>query len=159
MSTKALGTLCSRQQHFIKFLHTIKLGNNIALSGFTLTIRNIIMACYTAYLASGETLLCKAIKANTIKKYLNAAAELSMPAKLMNPCLDIRGNWSTHINDIIKEVRRWEKVPNRKEPVTKPMVEYIINKGLSLKKENPDNLYLALGNWLVLGEQIGFGRK
>ena len=134
MSTKTLGTLCSRQQHFVKFLHTIKLGNNIALSGFTLTIRNIIMACYTAYLASGETLLCKAIKANTIRKYLDAAAELSMPAKLMNPCLDIRGNLSTHIKDIIKEIKRWEKIPNRKELVTKPMVEYIINKGLSLKK-------------------------
>ena len=134
MSTKKLGTLCSRQQHFVKFLHTIKLGNNIALSGFTLTIRNIIMACYTAYLASGETLLYKAIKANTIRKYLDAAAELSMPAKLMNPCLDIRGNLSTHIKDIIKEIKRWEKIPNRKELVTKPMVEYIINKGLSLKK-------------------------
>ena len=92
------------------------------------------MACYTAYLASGETLLYKAIKANTIRKYLDAAAELSMPAKLMNPCLDIRGNLSTHIKDIIKEIKRWEKIPNRKELVTKPMVEYIINKGLSLKK-------------------------
>ena len=28
-----------------------------------------------------------------------------------------------------------------------------------LKAENPDNLYLALGNWLVLGEQTGFRRK
>ena len=39
------------------------------------------------------------------------------------------------------------------------MVEYIINKGLESKKENPDNIYLALGNWLVLGEQTGFRRK
>ena len=51
------------------------------------------------------------------------------------------------------------KNPNRREPVTKQMVEYIINKGLDSKKENPDNIYLALGNWLVLGEQTGFRRK
>ena len=134
MSTKAIGTLCSRQKHFIKFLHNIKLGNNVALTGFTLTVRNIIMACYTAYLATGQTLLCKSIKANTIKRYLEAASELSIPAGLMNPCLDIKDNLSKHINDLIKEIRRWEKIPNRKEPITKQIVEYIINKGLTLKK-------------------------
>ena len=67
------------------------------------------MACYTAYLATGETLLCKTIMANTIEKYLDAAAELSLPAKLMNPCLDIRGDLSIHINEIIKEIKRWGK--------------------------------------------------
>ena len=159
MSTKTFGTLCSRQKHFVKFLHNIKLGNNVALKSFTLTVRNIIMACYTAYLATGETLLCRTIKANTIKKYLDAAAELSLPAKLLNPCLDIRGDLSIHIKEIIREIKRWEKIPNRREPVTKQMVEYIINKGLDSKKENPDNIYLALGNWLVLGEQTGFRRK
>ena len=157
MSTKAIGTFCSRQKHFIKFLHHIKLGNNVALTCFTLTVRH--MACYTAYLATGETLLCKSIKANTIKRYLEAASELSIPAGLMNPCLDIKGKLSKHISDLIKEIKRWEKIPNRKEPVTKQMIEYIINKGIMLKAENPDNLYLALGNWLVLGEQTGFRKK
>ena len=55
MSTKQIGTLCSRQQHFLKFLDQIKLGNNVALKSFSLTTRNIIMACYTAHLATGET--------------------------------------------------------------------------------------------------------
>ena len=159
MSTKAFETLCSRQKHFVKFLYSIKLGNNVALKGFTLTIRNMIMACYTAYLATGETLLCRTIKSNTIKKYLDAAAELSIPAKLMNPCLDIKGNLSKNIKEILKETKRWETIPNRKEPVTKQMVEYIINKGSELKKDNPDNIYTALGNWLVIGEQAGFRRK
>ena len=145
MSSKELGTLCSRQQHFVKFLHSIKLGNNVALKGFTLTIRNIIMACYTAHLASGHTLLCKTIRSGTITKYLNAAAELSIPAKMINPTLDIHGKQSHFIKDIIKELKRWETVPNRKEPLTKEMVEYIVNKG-NKDKENPDNIYSALGN-------------
>ena len=101
MSTKQIGTLCSRQQHFIQFLDSVKLGNNYALKGFTLTTRNIIMACYTAYLATGETLLCKSIKTNTIIRYLNATAELSTLAKMINPCLDIMGNQSMYIKDII----------------------------------------------------------
>ena len=112
MSTKQIGTLCSRQQNFIQFLDIVKLGNNYALKGFTLTTRNIIMACYTAYLATGETLLCKSIKTSTIIRYLNAAAELSTLAKMMNPCLDIMGNQSTYIKDIFWELKRWESIPN-----------------------------------------------
>ena len=78
---------------------------------------------------------------------------------MMNPCLDIMGNQSIYINDIIKELKRWETIPNRREPVTKVMIEYIIVKGKSLSKTNPDNIYSSLGDWLVLGEQTGFRRK
>ena len=108
MSTKAIGTLCSRQNHFINFLSDKKLGKNVALKGFTLDVRNIIMACYTANLAAGETLLCKTIKSDTVLRYLSAAAELSVPAKMMNPCLNIMGNKSNYISDIIHELKRWE---------------------------------------------------
>ena len=159
MSTKQIRTLCSRQQHFLQFLDSVKLGNNYALTGFTLTTRNIIMACYTAHLATGETLLCKSIKTNTIIRYLNAAAELSTLAKMMNPCLDIMGNQSTYIKDIIREHKRWESIPNRKEPLTKKMVKYIIDKGKKLNKSNPNNIYTALADWLIVGLQAGFRRK
>ena len=93
------------QQHLIRFLEEIKLGNNVALKGFSLTTRNIIMACYTAHLAISETLLCKSIKSSTILRYLSAIAESSIPAKTLNPCLDIMGNFSTHIKDIINELK------------------------------------------------------
>ena len=91
--------------------------------------------------------------------YLSAAAELSKPANLLNPCLDIMGNMSRYINDILKKLKRWESVPNRREPVTKEMIEYIISKGKSLSKENPNNLYSAMADCLVLGEQTGFRRN
>ena len=143
MSHKQIGTLCSRQQHFIKFLDYIKLGKNVALKGFSLTTRNMIMACYTAHLATGETLMCKCIKSSTILRYLSAAAELSIPAKMMNPCLDIMGNLSNNIKDIINELKRWESMPKRKEPVTKEMISYVINKGEKLKAINPNNIYTA----------------
>ena len=100
------------------------------------------MACYTAHLATGETLLCKSIKSNTIIRYLSAAAELSIPAKMLNPCLDIMGQLSSHIKDIINELKRWESIPKRREPVTKKMIEYIVNKGKSFKNKKINIIYI-----------------
>ena len=83
------------------------------------------MACYAADLVSGENLLCMTLKAGTILRYLQAAAELSTHDNIMNPCLDSTGKQSKHIKDIIHEVKRWESVPDRREPLTKNMIEYI----------------------------------
>lgn len=41
----------------------------------------------------------------------------------------------------------------------KKNVECIINKGQNSILTNPDNIYIALGDWLVLGEQADFRRK
>ena len=49
------------------------------------------MACYTVHLPIWHTHMCKTIASGTIKRYLNAAAGLSRPANMMNPCLDIMG--------------------------------------------------------------------
>ena len=86
------------------------------------------MACYTANLASGQNILCISIKSGTILRYLVAATELSTPNNQMNPCLDIYGKRSKHINNIINEIKRWENIPNRREPVTKHMIDYISSK-------------------------------
>ena len=117
------------------------------------------MACYAADLVSGENLLCMTLKAGTILRYLQAAAELSTHDNIMNPCLDSTGKQSKHIKDIIHEVKRWESVPDRREPLTKNMIEYIYNKGIKLAKFKKDNLYMALADWLILGQQSGFRRK
>ena len=77
--------------------------------------------------------MCKTIKPRTLKRYLNAAAELSVPANMLNICLHIMVIRSRYINDLIKELKHWESIPNRREPVIKEMVEYII------AKENPSN--------------------
>ena len=117
------------------------------------------MACYTAYLASGATLIGKSIRSLTIKLHLKAATDLSIQSNLLHPCIGIKGEWSVYIEDIFKKVKRWGNVPNHKELVTKKTVEYIIAKGLQWKRDNPDNIYLALSNCLVLAEHTGFRRK
>ena len=55
-----------------------------------------------------------------------------------------------YISDLIKELNRWEIIPNHRESVTKEMIECIIVKRKSLSKTNPDNIYSALGDWLFL---------
>ena len=57
------------------------------------------------------------------------------------------------------KLNKWESMPKHREPVTKEMISYIINKGKDLKNNNPNNIYTALSDWLVLGQQTGFRRK
>ena len=121
----------------------MKLGNKVALKGFTTLTRNTIMVCYVAHLAAGNTLLCKSIKSGTIFKYLSSAAELSKPAQIMKPTIDIMGNQSHLIKYLIHECKRWESIPNRREPVTKAMIFYLIDKGTD---KYPHNLVVALAD-------------
>ena len=154
MSSKAARTLLSRQRHFIKFLASVNLANNVALSGFSTLTRNAIMACFAATLASGQTILCKSIRADTINKYLSAAAALSRPFHEMNPLINIMGEKSQLVKDIIHETRRWESMPNRREPMTKDMVQYLIK--TSASSTLPDGKQSVMTDWLVLGLQAGF---
>ena len=47
-------------------------------------------------------------------------------------------------------------MPNRREPVTTEMIEFIITKGKKYKDQ--DNMYSSMGDWLILGEQAGCRR-
>ena len=78
---------------------------------------------------------------------------------MMNPCLNNMGKECDYSMGNISESRRWEYIPDRREPLAKEMVEYIIDKGKQLSKSNSDNIYSALGDWLILGLQGGFRRK
>ena len=64
--------------------------------------------------------MCKTVKAKTIKKYL---------AQMMNPTLNLMSKESKFISDVLHELKRWEKMPNRREPVTTEMIEFIVTKG------------------------------
>ena len=137
----------------MEFIKTMKLGNNVTLIGFSTLTRNTIMACYVTHLAADHTLLCKSIKSGTISKYLRTAADLSKPAQMINPTIDIMGKQSQLITDLIHECKRWESMPNRREPVTKDMVDYLIDKGAS---KYSDNHVAATSDWFILGLQADF---
>ena len=114
--------------------------------------RSFFMACYAASLIAGENLVCKAIKKDTINRYLKAAALLCVPRKLLDPRHDEQGRMGFYLSKVLREHERWEKMPNRREPVTHDMIEHIIRQARHIDK---DSLLSALSDWCVLGEYTG----
>lgn len=111
------------------------------------------MACYTLHLTLGHNLLCKIIKANTVRLYLRSAISLFTDAGIPNPSHDVNHKQFSMICEIITESERWENVANRKEPLTWQMVESI----QQLARNLPDDSKIAvLADWLVVGMHTGF---
>ena len=85
----------------------MKIGNNVALAGFSVLTRNAIMTCYVSHLTASHTILCKSIKAGTISRYLSAATNLSHPAQMMNTTINIMGKQSQFVTDLLHKSKRW----------------------------------------------------
>ena len=115
--------------------------------------RNHVIALYALHLAQGETLLCRSIKSGTIERYLQAAAKLSTARHLMDPRLDIYGKTSEHIKKVIREQKRWEDMPNRRETVTAKMIEEMWK---ICKDLDQDSFECAILDWNILGRYYGF---
>jgi len=127
---------------------------------------NMIFAMYTIDLAMGHTLLCMSIKSETIKIYIKVAADhisesrrralTGLPNESfqwIDPRLDITtGKLSKRITSITDEVRRWEKIANRREPVTTRMITYGALKCDPLKPFCIDNV---MYDWTVIGIYTG----
>ena len=138
----------------------MELYGNPAIAGFEQDTRNLVMACYVASLAAGHTLLAISIKVDTIRRYLVAAKSFSFRAKLMDPTLTMYGKQARDIKAVLDEATRWEKVPNRAEPVTPEMVDYVIDKANeAIARGEPHHLYVAIADWLIMGLQSGFRKS
>eukprot|EP00957_Ditylum_brightwellii_P030894 2341154-Ditylum_brightwellii.AAC.1 len=94
------------------------------------------MAMYALHLIEGGNLVCRAIKANTIYLYLSAACQLSEQKGLMKPTIDNLSQKSHWITSIINEHKCWENMPNRQEPLTNDMINYIINQAGGKHKDS-----------------------
>ena len=84
---------------------------------------NFVLALHAADLANNNTILCRAIKSNTIKGYLCAAASFSTAVQRLDPQLDIYGRRSIYVSKILSEVKCWESMPNRRETVSDDMLD------------------------------------
>jgi hypothetical protein len=118
----------------------------------TLPIKRCVMqmALHAAHLATGSSLLCKSIKAATVKKYLlNVAKFLSNFSRR-----DVRKEGPTSqglaepIKAVLVEMERWEKVPSRREPFTVEMQEYLNEQTASLPSSNKRVIF---SKWSMCG--------
>jgi hypothetical protein len=127
----------------------------------------MIFAMYVVYLGLGHTLLCKTIKSGTISLYVRAASNRMMDRRQrysqtfpkanltwFHPC---RKHGSTtiapEIQTCILEIKRWENMPDRREPLTTDMIQY---QKLQCSSATPHSLNQALYDWFVTGIYAGF---
>jgi hypothetical protein len=115
--------------------------------------RNYVLACYASSLIHGETILARAIRTDTIKRYLYAAASFSLARQCVDPRLDFFGKTSHHLTKVLDSHKHWEEIPDRREPVTELMIQHMLT-------HNPgdDSLEAALYDWNILGKYYGYRR-
>ena len=111
------------------------------------------MALYALHLAQGNTVLSITIKSGTMEGYLRAAATLSTNARLMDPRLNIYGKTADPIKKVLREQKRWEDMPHRRNPVTTPMILHMC---AVAKNADQDSAQAAIYDWNVLGRVYGF---
>ena len=123
--------------------------------------RALLQLCmYTMHLMSGSTLFCRRIRLSTIKLYISAAA--SLVQLLGESSADPRkheGTDKTHpiLASIFAEYERWEKQPNRREPLTLEMLSAVERRAATTTcKSVTTSLLPALCDWFECGLYAGF---
>ena len=128
----------------------------VVLDTVTSTMLNHIMACYTVFLATGHTIYQRQVRATTIEKYVHNAATF-VAFFDTHPHRDARKEMqSTNICDpikkIIDQVKRFEKIPDKREAYTLAMQKELHSRMTSLPK---DCLLVALFQWFGTALQGG----
>jgi hypothetical protein len=114
--------------------------------------RNFIIACYAVSLTKGETLKGRRIRHATLRGYVQQAIACHTSRKLPSPTMADMD----YIKTITEAVRKYEKVPNRREMIHDAMFHFIIQQYKKFRTHSPDALVTALCEWLVLGRYVGF---
>ena len=127
--------------------------SNPLLLGYSHDTKNKVMISYAMYLLTGQTLLVKSIKVATVKLYVKAVVDYFTSKDQFNPTLTTKGEQLVKLEDLYKEGIRWEKMPNRSEPLTPEMVQYLVEYGSNF---HPNSAPSAYADWAVLSLQTGF---
>jgi hypothetical protein len=110
------------------------------------------LGMYAMHLAIGNTLLCRQIKSTSIKHYVRDIASFVALLRQRDICkvhvLDTK--LSPLIQSIFDELKRWEDVPNRREPFTLEMLA-AVSTIVTDTNASPDSLVAALENWFECG--------
>ena len=113
--------------------------------------RNFVLACYAVSLTTGETLLCKKIRYDTLRGYIRVAVKCHTDLHLPSP----RTAKVDYVGVILDAVRKYEKVPNRREMIHDAMYTQLLAMYKTHVKSSPDELLPALIEWLLLARWVG----
>jgi hypothetical protein len=124
------------------------------LQAIDATVRPVIMAFYTEFCCVGNTLNNKLVRKSTVDQYLDIAITYVKSNITVDPSIDPFTN-KRHglISSALDELKRWEKVPNRRMPLTIPMIMWLIEYA---KTKHEDSLENALADWFIMGIHTGY---
>jgi hypothetical protein len=118
------------------------------------------MLLYTFTLQAGDTIQGgPAVKADTLLRYLQAASAYVRLISRRDACplLDpVTQKRHGTIETLIKHVRKWEALPNRRSPVTTCMIQDLHK---TMQGTHQDSKHRAFYDWLIICAQTGFRRS
>ena len=163
-SEATLRTLRTRRTHFLWFcskhgLIPFLFSVESAKAAWSIQQLNIVLGCYSLYLATGHTIYSQSIRADTLNEYLKAASGIIQkldPVPDRDAMYTADGNKYEGIVSVIREVRRIELVPNRREPYAISMHFHLFQKQKFMPR---DCLRAALFDWFTVGINMGCRRS
>ena len=106
-------------------------------------------ACYAQSLVAGYTIKATAILPKTLNLYLTAAGITPRPDPTT---LQKRYTFPPLLSDVLNEYKRWHSIPNRREPITLPMLEHWRKLA---QWAHEDSFQAAFYDWMVIGLHTG----
>ena len=113
------------------------------------------LALYATHLATGSTLHCRSIKAATINSYLADVAKFLGRFREVDPRFtsSAETKLAPIIGKVIQEQRRWEVVPNRREPFTMSLQLVLADK--AARHPNSCSFDAAIADWTLCNMYAG----
>lgn len=117
--------------------------------------RVLQLAIYAAFLAQGNTIMGLLLKSGTISEYIRQIARFLAVFTNTDPRKHNQADakLASEIQNVIKEVERWEDVPNKRNPYLPEMHCCLSNLTSS---DNPTSLRRSLFRWFGVGISGGF---
>jgi hypothetical protein len=134
----------------------MNLGDNPLLTDVAQKRRTIQFMMYAQFLCGGGTYHFKHVQKATIDKYLLAAATLVSSVTGFDPRKDNPADkgYSQQLTAVLEEYKRWDKMPNRREPWT-PELQRNLDRHVTLQKGTEFDLLEVLSDFTATGLYTG----
>ncbi|KAI2509255.1 hypothetical protein MHU86_5143 [Fragilaria crotonensis] len=154
-SPKVARTIRNRRLHYLLFCYHMKMTDDWLLENQPQERANFQLAMYATHLATGSTLHCRAIKSSTIASYLHDIATFLGRFRPIDPRFVSAADTTLApaIAKVLAEQKRWEMVPNRREPFTVEM--HIAIATLPSAQQDDCCLSAAMANWTLCNLYAG----
>ena len=117
-------------------------------------VRPVVLSFYTEYCCVGNTLQNKIVRKATVDQYLDVAVKFVKSHTKTDPTIDPEtAKRHEFIEAALAELKRWEKVPNRRMPLTIAMIRWLADQA---KATHVDSLENAIVDWLIVGLHTGY---